>query len=36
MVIQDLDPGHSYSASVAANNDAGRGSYSDDVNVGCK
>ena len=36
VVIQDLDPGLSYSASVAANNDAGRGSYSDDVTVGCK
>ena len=36
VAIQDLDPSHSYSASVTANNDAGRGSYSDDVNVGCK
>ena len=36
VVIQDLDPGLSYSASVAANNDAGSGSYSDDVTVGCK
>ena len=33
IVIQDLDPGLSYSVSVAA---AGRGSYSDDVTVGCK
>ena len=36
VVIQDLDPGLSYSVSVAANNAAGRGSYSDDVTVGCK
>ena len=36
MVIQDLDPGLSYSVSVAANNPAGRGSYSDEITVGCK
>ena len=36
LVIQDLDPGLSYSVSVAANNAAGRGNYTDDVTVGCK
>ena len=36
VVIQDLDPGLSYSVSVAANNAAGRGSYSDEITVGCK
>ena len=36
VVIRDLDPGLSYAVSVAANNAAGRGSYSDDITVGCK
>jgi hypothetical protein len=33
VVIRDLDPGRRYSVSVAANNAAGRGDYSDEVTV---
>jgi hypothetical protein len=36
MVIWNLDPGVSYSISVAANNGAGRGNYTNEVIVECK
>ena len=36
LVISDLDPVLSYSVSVAANNAAGRGNFSNKVTVGCK
>ena len=36
MVIRDLNPVTSYSVSVAANNEAGRGNFTKEVTVGCK
>ena len=36
VVIHDLDPGLRYSLSVAANYDAGRGNYTEEVAVECE
>ena len=36
VVIHDLDPGLRYSLSVAANYDAGKGNYTEEVTVECK
>ena len=36
LVVEDLEPGLRYSVSVAANNAAGRGNYTNNVTVECK